>query len=699
MSRGQTPYSILVVDDDPAFRALVSAILKTRGYRVKEAGSADEAAAMFSDKETKLAIVDYRMPGKDGVSWIQKLRDAGKAIPVVFVSGNWCDQKTFTWLRNILQVSLIVKKPIVPAVFLEQVESLLPAETRLALQEHGIADIAAHSVMPDDESERGENIRQLMQIRSRLELKSALKVAQASYLQDLGHQWGELVKLCNEIKVSPERIDLQNIAINEAHKIKGTAGSLNLGEVGEIGGKVETLLRVLDPRESTEMEVIWSEINRALAQGERAVHKALDDRSDISQEAHVAVRVLLLGDGYQEILPQLEVATITACSNSTSALGRLKKHTYEACVFDIVHAGRHELFELARQARLPVEGIVPIALIKPDEASSFLSAADELFLGASSVNNRPESQEEMELIVSRLLKVRQAQKQRVVVVDDDMVLLNFVETVLTAHGFNVRTVNNPLETGLMLDQFKPDLLLLDAMMPGMTGYEVCRMVREEEQWQNLPIVFLTGKSSPEARSAAFQAGANDFLSKPVLVDELLSRINGQLAKSAQGKESLAKDANTGLLNEDAFVKAAGELLQATDPRTPMAMALIAADDVEGIRLVHGIEPLRQALVALGGEIRLRFKAEDVRGKIGYDAYALLLKDTTKEVAADAIALLQEEFTSRSFFGDRGNFKLDFSTGITDSTEVGRGIKPLLKQAYQRMLSVRGSASGRIHYAD
>ncbi|HMY55998.1 MAG TPA: response regulator, partial [Candidatus Obscuribacter sp.] len=127
MSRGQTPYSILVVDDDPAFRALVSAILKTRGYRVKEAGSADEAAAMFSDRETKLAIVDYRMPGKDGVAWIQKLRDAGKAIPVVFVSGNWCDQKTFTWLRNILQVSLIVKKPIVPAVFLEQVESLLPA--------------------------------------------------------------------------------------------------------------------------------------------------------------------------------------------------------------------------------------------------------------------------------------------------------------------------------------------------------------------------------------------------------------------------------------------------------------------------------------------------------------------------------------------------------------------------------------------
>ena len=110
--------SILIVDDDLSFRGLVASILKSRGYRVVEASNSEEASALFSDRDTKLAIIDYRMPGDDGMTWIQKLRDSGRATPVVFVSGNFCDATTFNRLRNILRVSLILKKPIIPAVFL-----------------------------------------------------------------------------------------------------------------------------------------------------------------------------------------------------------------------------------------------------------------------------------------------------------------------------------------------------------------------------------------------------------------------------------------------------------------------------------------------------------------------------------------------------------------------------------------------------
>ncbi len=184
--------SILVIDDDPAFRALVAALLKSKSYRVVEASNADEATAMYSDKDTKLAIIDYRMPGADGMSWIQRLRDSGRATPVVFCSGTWCDQKTFNWLRNILRVSLIVKKPIVPAVFLQQIESLLPAETKLAIREDGIADFDEVAESYDDERSLQSPdgmVHQLMQIRTKLDMKSALKVAQANYLQDLGNEW------------------------------------------------------------------------------------------------------------------------------------------------------------------------------------------------------------------------------------------------------------------------------------------------------------------------------------------------------------------------------------------------------------------------------------------------------------------------------------------------------------------------------
>lgn len=689
--------SILVVDDDPAFRALVATILKSRGYRVREAGSADEASSLFSDQETKLAIVDYKMPGKDGLSWIEKLRDSGRAIPVVFVSGNWCDPKTFNRLRNLLKVSLIVKKPIVPAVFLEQVESLLNAETRLSLQDYGIAGLTDDiNLSVQAGSAKSENIRQLMQMRSKLELKSALKVAQASYVQDLSRLWSDLVRTCNEVKQFPERVDLQSHAINEAHKIKGTAGSLNLVKVSEIGAKVEHLMKVLDPRESTEMEVIWSEINRALALGETEVRKAIEECSSLTEEAQAAVRILVLGDSFEDFVSEDEKITVSHSRTASNAQSRLKKHRFEACVFDVVQTGRHELFELARQARLPVEGTVPLALVKPDDEAHLLSHSDELFIGASVSLPFTEARENFAGLLTHLLQLRQAQKTRIMVVDDDPVLLHFVDTVLTAHGYNVRTLNNPLNTSAVLDLFKPDLLILDAMMPGLTGYEVCRMVREDPHWTKLPILFLTGKTSPESRAAAFQAGGDDFLAKPVLVDELLTRVGGQIAKSGGGR-SADFDAGSGLLKEDSFVRLAAKVIDENSAEGGLfSIALLACDDVEGIRLVHGIEPLRRALLDFGQEVRLRFKAEDLRGKIGYDAVALLVSGEERATVAGAIALLQEEFVSRTFKGDRGNFGMTFSAGIADSAEGLKGLKPLLKKAYERMLTARQTGVGSIN---
>lgn len=133
--------SVLIVDDDPAFRGLVANLLKSRGFRTVEASNTNEATSLYS-KDTVLAIVDYRLPGDNGLNWITNLRDSGRNIPVVFVSATPCDQSTFNWLRNILRVSLIVKKPIIPEVFLQQVESLLPQDVRDALTiDEGVASL------------------------------------------------------------------------------------------------------------------------------------------------------------------------------------------------------------------------------------------------------------------------------------------------------------------------------------------------------------------------------------------------------------------------------------------------------------------------------------------------------------------------------------------------------------------------------
>src|SRR5271154_617100 len=102
--------SILVVDDDPEFRILVATVLRQRGLETVEASTAAEADAILKQITPLLCIVDYRLPENDGLTWITRLRETGRKFPLVFVSGTWCDQKTFNWLRNILKVSLILQK-------------------------------------------------------------------------------------------------------------------------------------------------------------------------------------------------------------------------------------------------------------------------------------------------------------------------------------------------------------------------------------------------------------------------------------------------------------------------------------------------------------------------------------------------------------------------------------------------------------
>ena len=118
--------SVLVLDDDAHFRVLLSSLIKTTGVNVYEARNARDADQILFEQRPSLAIVDYRLPGMDGMEWITKIRGEGNNIPLVFLTGTWCDAKTFNRLRSLLRVSLILQKPIVPDLFLEQVEFLLP---------------------------------------------------------------------------------------------------------------------------------------------------------------------------------------------------------------------------------------------------------------------------------------------------------------------------------------------------------------------------------------------------------------------------------------------------------------------------------------------------------------------------------------------------------------------------------------------
>ncbi len=118
---------------------------------------------------------------------------------------------------------------------------------------------------------------------------------------------------------------------------------------------------------------------------------------------------------------------------------------------------------------------------------------------------------------------------RILIVDDVAVLRTLIQTCLMKAGFTNLHLAEDGDAALeMLPQLNPDLLILDIVMPGTDGFEVCRQIRQDEQFCSLPILIQTGMEATQERAEVFAVGANDLISKPINVYELVARVKLQL---------------------------------------------------------------------------------------------------------------------------------------------------------------------------
>ena len=119
-------------------------------------------------------------------------------------------------------------------------------------------------------------------------------------------------------------------------------------------------------------------------------------------------------------------------------------------------------------------------------------------------------------------------RNTVLVVDDESVNIQVLQNQLHLHQYRVLTAQNGFEALEILEKEKPDLIILDLMMPFMTGYEICQKVRENHDMTSLPIIMLTAKNQVNDLVEGFKSGANDYLTKPFSKDEMLARVKTHL---------------------------------------------------------------------------------------------------------------------------------------------------------------------------
>ena len=120
---------------------------------------------------------------------------------------------------------------------------------------------------------------------------------------------------------------------------------------------------------------------------------------------------------------------------------------------------------------------------------------------------------------------------RVLVVDDESDVTELLQYRLEQEGYRVATLNDPLGFVVKVREFEPDLMLLDIMMPELSGIQLCRIVRADPSMKDIPVIFLSARGEVEDRIKGLEAGAEDYVSKPFNINELMLRISKMLKRS------------------------------------------------------------------------------------------------------------------------------------------------------------------------
>ena len=194
-------------------------------------------------------------------------------------------------------------------------------------------------------------------------------------------------------------------------------------------------------------------------------------------------------------------------------------------MLDLDFDGNYEkvLKDLAAKAPL-----MPVVVLTNQGELSF-----RLKVAKLSVNSYLQKPVKPEVVINVALDVLEEArtKAKVMIVDDDRHLLETLQVMLEARGINTSILNDERLFWKTLEKTAPDLLVLDVEMPHANGIELCQVLRHDPRWSRLPVLFLTAHTNADIRHQMFAVGGDDYVSKPFIESELVTRIFNRIKRT------------------------------------------------------------------------------------------------------------------------------------------------------------------------
>jgi diguanylate cyclase (GGDEF)-like protein len=319
--------------------------------------------------------------------------------------------------------------------------------------------------------------------------------------------------------------------------------------------------------------------------------------------------------------------------------------------------------EVATKVREALGGGVPLVLVS--NRSDIEARLDAVRAGCSSYFIKPVNYSDVLETLDRLTR-SEPEPYRILIVDDEADTAEFHSTNLEAAGLETVTVTDPLDVMSQIVEFQPDVILMDVYMPGCTGLELAMVIRQEEAFVGVPIVFLSRETDRMKQIAALGEGGDDFFTKPVPPEQLVPAISARAQRGRTLRLFMEKDGLTGLFRHSRIIEQLEVAVRRADRQHgKLAVAMLDIDGFKDVNDEHGHLVGDQVLKALAYLLRQRLRMSDVLGRFGGDEYVVVLPDTDGAAAMEKMDDIRGNFAAIEHDTGHGSFAATLSCGVAE----------------------------------
>ncbi len=306
-------------------------------------------------------------------------------------------------------------------------------------------------------------------------------------------------------------------------------------------------------------------------------------------------------------------------------------------------------------------------------------------------------------------------KHLVLIVDDSEFNVKVLKEQLHSH-YDVMSATKPMEAMWLAFERSPDIILLDVMMPKMSGYELCRVLKDSKKTSNIPIIFLTSKGDVEDKVMGLKSGGDDYITKPYEINELLARINvhirlketqDQLKQLLVEKNQLIEqlenlslhDGLTGIYNrrylEEYLEKSVEECKRY---KLALSVVMMDIDHFKRVNDTYGHQIGDRVLQKFAKRIEKNIRKADVLARYGGEEFTVVSKNTEIEGAVTIADKLRAAIQEKPFKIGRHNINLTASLGVA---AIGVGAymdaAQLLRNADIMLYKAKAAGRNRVEF--